>query len=67
MCHGDLALGGPAENGTYLDVTGWGTLHWCRDWDVMKKRLEEVSISFTADLKVYDNRPEVSDGKGPGE
>jgi len=32
----------------------------------MKKRLEEVSISFTADLKVYDNRPEVSDGKGPG-
>jgi hypothetical protein len=57
MCTGDLSLGAPKENGTHLDVTGWGTVHWCRDWTVLKKKLDDVSISYTAKLEAFDNVP----------
>jgi len=48
MCHGDLTLERPDFEGpAYRDASGWGNVHFCRDWTRILDWVSENEIHFT--------------------
>jgi hypothetical protein len=45
MCHADLSLDKPQDEGGTQVSSGWGGVHMCRDWDTVYQAVLKMRIS----------------------